>query len=149
MARLSSSAQLALDYHKFLVGCPHDDSNGPIIIAKPHRPSQFNVFPDSQPYIYGTWVPYTEHKYTKHQTPSFWNRPFQSLLYDAAWDWCLLHETGVCYWVWCTRQPVLLHSSLNVTEEDVITACVPDTVEEIQVWGSPTLMNWGRDPGMG
>lgn len=64
------------------------------------------------------------------------------MLHDLLLSLVYVTSYLTAWFILCTWQATLLHSSLNVTEEDVITACVPDTVEEIQVWGSLTLMNW-------
>ena len=65
-----------------------------------------------------------------------------TMLHDLLLSLVCVTSYLTAWFILCTWQATLLHSSLNVTEEDVITACVPDTVEEIQVWGSLTLMNW-------
>ena len=96
--------------------------------------------------ICGTWEPYADHI---HKIPDSFilagidhSNHLYTMLHDLLLSLVYVTSYLTAWFILCTWQATWLHSSLNVTEEDVITACVPDTVEEIQVWGSLTLMNW-------
>ena len=91
------------------------------------------------------WEPNTDHIYTKHprlHSGIDHSNHLYTMLHDLLLSLVCVTSYLTAWFILCTWQATWLHSSLNVTEEDVITACVPDTVEEIQVWGSLTLMNW-------
>jgi len=109
MARLNSSPQLALDYHKFLVGCPHDDSNGPIIIAKPHLPSSMC----SQTANLTFMVPECPTQNINTQD----TRPLHFEIDHSNPFYMMLHETGVC----CMR----LVSAIECGVHDNLSYSIP------------------------